>query len=64
MAISFHLRQATPADVAACVAIERGIFLPSEAATPEQIVSRITLFPQGLNLAGVYILSTRRQRLS
>jgi len=51
MTISLQLRQATSADVAACIAIERAVFLPSEAATPEQIVTRVTQFPQGIIIA-------------
>ncbi len=51
MATSFHLRQVTPADLDRCVAIEHAVFLPSEAATREQIAVRIEQFPEGFLVA-------------
>jgi ribosomal protein S18 acetylase RimI-like enzyme len=48
---SLHLRQATPADLDHCVAIEHAVFLPSEAATREQIEARIRRYPAGFLLA-------------
>jgi ribosomal protein S18 acetylase RimI-like enzyme len=51
VARSFRFRQVTPADLAGCVAIEQAVFLPSEAATREQIETRIAQFPEGFIVA-------------
>jgi ribosomal protein S18 acetylase RimI-like enzyme len=51
MMVSVHLRQATAADAPACTAIEHTVFLPSEAATREQIEVRLAQFPQGFFVA-------------
>jgi ribosomal protein S18 acetylase RimI-like enzyme len=51
MAQSIQLRQVRPADLDACAAIERAVFLPSEAATREQIEARIRQYPEGFLVA-------------
>jgi ribosomal protein S18 acetylase RimI-like enzyme len=51
MAKSYHLRQAHPADLETCVAIEQAVFLPAEAAAREQIEVRIRQFPEGFIVA-------------
>ena len=51
MATSVHLRQATLADLDACIAIERAVFAPAEVAIRAQIELRIRQHPEGFIVA-------------